>query len=783
MILLQVKEMKMVTKSVVRKLKRMKGRTFTIVLVISLAMALFLSGLYSGDMMDTSIETYFEDNKMPDLFVDLKSPVNESEVDLALGGLDDIAAYQSRLKIHGVYDHEGELIPTIFYGVNDPERQDINLIEIVEGRFFESPNEAIAVQGMEAKGVAVDKILSFKALENEFNLTISGTVTGPEFIFASAFGDYSIPAAGTVVVILMPLKDLQIIMSMENLVNEVTVLLSEGGNNDLVISSLPGTGTDSFTYQDDHPSRAFMRVGSNKMRNMMPVMSIIFLLVGFISIFMTMIRLVQSDSRYIGVLMSLGYSKKEITRAYMVLGLVIGVLGVILGIVFGLLFAQGILNVQTSFFGVSYDVVYPLSIMPFALSIFAILVTVLVSTYVPIWFITRATVRDALEYKPRMGVRKIRRSNTKRSIIATMGLRNTVRNPRRTVITILVIALTIGAAGSWLIMADSAYGYVRNQLDSEKWDVRADFMYPVQTDSINENLLGLEDNDTVWIAPYTYLKGEAAKGGESKGTVIMASDDLELIKDFDLQKGKLDFEGGVVISNKLAIDLDANIGDKIRLTVEKDVDLTIKGTINDMIIYSVYTSRENVDNLFPMNMSQGAFIKFESGVLEEEKVSDIRAAETVGYVVVQNDIVETYEELLVVAEGMLFFFFFLQLLITIAVAGSAVIISTMERDVEYATMDTLGISKGRIAKSIMIEMGFLGGLSAIVSIPFAYLFAEVLARVMEDVIFYFPIIFIVSSTFMILILGAMFVELSSFVPIRYARKIDTEKTIRERTAG
>jgi hypothetical protein len=54
---------------------------------------------------------------------------------------------------------------------------------------------------------------------------------------------------------------------------------------------------------------------------------------------------------------------------------------------------------------------------------------------------------------------------------------------------------------------------------------------------------------------------------------------------------------------------------------------------------------------------------------------------------------------------------------------------------------------------------------------------------MEDVIFYFPIVFIVSSTFMILILGAMFVELSSFVPIRYARSIDTEKTIRERTAG
>jgi ABC-type lipoprotein release transport system permease subunit len=775
--------MKTITKSVVRKLRRMKGRTATIILVISLAMALFLSGLYSGDMMDASIEAYFEDNKMPDLFLDLTAPVNVSDVDSVLSGSGEVDAYQSRLKLMGTYDHKGEKIPCLFYGVEDPKRTDINIIELVDGDFHQSPGEAVAVRGMEVKGVEVDKVLKFELMDNVFNLTISGIVNGPEFVFSTAFGDYSVPAAGTLVVIVMSLDELQNITGFGNVINEVTVLLSDG-DDESVISSLQNVGVRSVTYQNDHPSRAFMRIGSNKMKNMMPVMSIIFLLVGFISIFMTMIRLVQSDSRYIGVLMSLGYTKKEITRGYMVLGLVIGIFGVVLGIIFGLLFAQGILNVQNTFFGVSYDVVYPLSIMPFALSTFTILITVLVSTYVPIWFITRATVRDALEYKPRMGVRKTKGSNTRRSMITTMGLRNTIRNPRRTAITIIVIALTIGAAGSWLIMADSAYGYVREQLNSELWDVRADFVSTELTDSVNETFLGLDPGDTQWVAPFAYLKAEASKGGDSKGTVILASDDLTLIKDFDLQRGKLDFENGAVISNKLSLDLNADIGDTIRITFgSESKDLKVKGVINDMIIYSVYTSREMIDPLFPVDVSSGAFVKFQESDLIEEKVNDIRAQTTVGYVVVQNDLVETYDELLIMAESFLGFFFFMQLLITIAVAGSAVIISTMERDVEYATMDTLGISKGKIAKSIMIEMGFLGALSAIVGIPFAYLFAEILARVMEDVIFYFPIIFIVSSTFMILILGAMFVELSSFVPIRYARKIDTEKTIRERTAG
>jgi ABC-type lipoprotein release transport system permease subunit len=776
--------MKTITKSVIRKLKRMKGRTFTIVLVISLAMALFLGGLYSGDMMDASIETYFEDGRMPDLFMDLATPVNESDVASTLDGRGDVKAYQSRLKLMGIYDHEGEIIPALFYGVNDTERKDINILEVDKGSFPQTSGEAVAVRGMEIKGVKADEVLHFELMGKDLNLTISGIVTGPEFVFSTAFGDYTIPATGTLVIIVMPLNELQDITGMGPVVNEVTVLLNEVGDDEMVISSLQGVGVRSVTYQNEHPSREFMRIGANKMKNMMPVMSIIFLLVGFISIFMTMIRLVQSDSRYIGVLMSLGYTKKEITRAYMVLGFVIGTIGVVLGIIFGLIFAAGIIDFQIAFFGISYEVVYPLSIMPFALSIFTIMVTVLVSAWVPIWFITRATVRDALEYKPRMGVRRIKGSSTRRSVITTMGLRNTVRNPRRTVITIIVIAMTIGAAGSWLIMADSAYGYVREQLDSEKWDVRADFVSTMPSALVNETFLGLNPGDTEWIAPYAYLKAEASKGSESKGTVIMASDNLTLIKDFDLQKGKLDFDNGAVISNKLSIDLDADIGDTIGLTFGSDfVNLKVKGTINDMIIYSVYTSRERIAPLFPTNISAGAFIKFQDENLVDEKVNDIRAMNTVGYVVVQNDIVETYDELLVMAEGMLGFFFFLQLLITIAVAGSAVIISTMERDVEYATLDTLGISKWKTAKSIMIEMGFLGALSAIVSIPFAYLFAEVLARVMEDVIFYFPIVFIVSSTFMILILGMMFVELSSFVPIRYARSIDTEKTIRERTAG
>ena len=161
----------------------------------------------------------------------------------------------------------------------------------------------------------------------------------------------------------------------------------------------------------------------------------------------------------------------------------------------------------------------------------------------------------------------------------------------------------------------------------------------------------------------------------------------------------------------------------------------------------------------------------------------MRSVPQVTKVVVHEDMTDMLGETMEMALGMLYFFFFLMIMITLVVSGSAVIISAMERDVEYATLDTLGVSKWQTARSILVEMGILGILSAIASIPFAYLFAEIIARLMKDVVFYFPIVPAIQGTILMMLVGMMFVLLSSFVPINYARKLDTEKTIRERTAG
>ena len=73
--------MKPITKSVVRKLFKMKWRVFAISMVVSLAMAMFVMGLYSAVIFDHSMDTFIEETRFPDVFISLSEPVDYSVAD------------------------------------------------------------------------------------------------------------------------------------------------------------------------------------------------------------------------------------------------------------------------------------------------------------------------------------------------------------------------------------------------------------------------------------------------------------------------------------------------------------------------------------------------------------------------------------------------------------------------------------------------------------------------------------------------------------------------------
>ena len=54
----------------------MKWRVVAISMVVSLAMAMFVTGLYSAVIFDHSMDTFIEETNFPDVFVSLSESVS-----------------------------------------------------------------------------------------------------------------------------------------------------------------------------------------------------------------------------------------------------------------------------------------------------------------------------------------------------------------------------------------------------------------------------------------------------------------------------------------------------------------------------------------------------------------------------------------------------------------------------------------------------------------------------------------------------------------------------------
>ncbi len=764
---------------VLRKIGRMKRRTVGISFVVAMAVATFITGLYSADVFDYSSETMLENSKMPDIFVEFSGPVNQSDMEPILKD-QGLKTYDMRLKVMGLYTYQGETYPAFIIGMKDPARQDINVMSIDSGHLFEKSHEGVVIAGMEAYGADTGEVGTFLISGKEVKMNITGVVKNAEYALAGYMAETSVPIPGNVVALYMDLEDLQSIINVSG-VNDLVMIMEDGQDHDVLVGSLEALQVKSVTLQKDHFTVIFMQMGVDKMNYMMPMISVIFMLVGFISVMMTSYRLVLNDSRFIGVLMSLGYSRGKIVRAYMLMGLVLAGVGLLFGIIISFLFTYGITSVTMEMIG-SIEIAFPLSPMPFILGIIYTLATVLLSVAIPVALITRATVREALDYKPRSKITTLKFGPSFLSRTTLMGFRNISRNPARLGITVLVVGMTIGMAGSWLVMIDSAWGYIRGGVDSQTWDMRADFFEPVPVESVDE-LDPFFSNDTEYVIPYTGINGAVSYRTESTGATFMGCEEIERVRDFQVMEGKVDLNKAV-ITNTVADELDVDVGNMISLEVgPASKDLIVSAIVNDIVQQAVYTKQDNLEVFFPPENCTGAYIKMKDPELTEDRATQLRLNPAVTKVSVKEQIVQSFDDLLEQANGIFYGFFFISAIITFVVSGSAVIISTMERDIEFATLNTLGISKWQVAKSLLVEMAVLGLLAGVVGVPLAYLFAKLFAIVMAKILFTYPVIFIMGATIITLVSGIAFVLLSSIIPIRYSRKVDTEKTLRERTTG
>lgn len=759
--------MSLTTRMMLRRLGKKKMVLIVASIIIAWSAAMMVSGLLSAETLRNSASAYLDDSGMPDAFITLSEHRSAAEVGALLSS-SGVDAYEMRLKTEGQMLDGGGNRSVVLIGMDDPTRQDINRLQLVEGRLFSSPTEGVVIAG--AQDVASNVHLSVSG--NPLNVSITGTVRSPEYLLNELLLGSLVPGAGGATIILMPLGTLQQVAGSG--INDVTMVLSDGVSADQVMGRLGSLPVSSVTLRNDHPSSVFIEMGADKMAIMLPTISLVFALIGAASIMVTMYRLVLSDSRQIGMLMSLGIERRRIVLSYLVMGGAIMVIGGLGGLILGYVMTASISSLALSMMG-SIPVRMPSDPAPFLIGLAVTAIIVMAAVLLPVGLVLRRSIRDALSYVPKTRVWAWKREG--RSTFFSLGARGFLREPKRAVAVVAIVGLTVGAAGSWLVLLDSSVSYIDEQASANRWDVQLSFNAPM------DRTAAVTDFSTEVVSqaiPYVALSGQCSRAGESSGASVIASHDIDKIKAMDIRSGSPDFSGAV-ITNKLADALHAAPGDSILLTVGgKVVDLKVTAVVNEALSSTLYTSDDEVMGILGADKCQGLYVLTDSPDQAGDYAAWAGSDPAVGAVILKDDISASFRDQYGSAVSLFYAFLVLNLLIAFAVATSAVIITASEKEMDFATMATLGVPTRTIIGSITVEVGLLAIASALFAVPSSYLLAQVFAAMLEEAVFYIPVEISWGAVAVTLIMGTLFVWLSMIWPVRQNCRLDLERTLRER---
>ncbi|HEX6618155.1 MAG TPA: ABC transporter permease, partial [Solirubrobacteraceae bacterium] len=284
-------------------------------------------------------------------------------------------------------------------------------------------------------------------------VSYSGQVLAPEYFVVTAPGaDFGAEAAFAV--LFAPLRTVQAVSGADGRVNQLVVRLRPGADPAAVGAelsralrrALPRTGF-TLTTREQEPAHRLIYKDAEGDQEMLDIFAFLLLGAATFAAFNLISRTVEGQRREIGVGMALGVEPRALARRPLLLGTQIAVAGVALGIPVGFAADAWLAGVMEQFFPL------PVIRSPFQPDVYLRgaalgLALPLLAAAVPVWRALRITPVEAI----RVGARAARSNGLAWLVkdvrlpggsLANLPLRNVLRTPRRTLMTLLGIGAVV----------------------------------------------------------------------------------------------------------------------------------------------------------------------------------------------------------------------------------------------------------------------------------------------------------------------------------------------------
>ncbi|MHA2021259.1 MAG: ABC transporter permease, partial [Candidatus Thorarchaeota archaeon] len=511
---------------------------------------------------------------------------------------------------------------------------------------------------------------------------------------------------------------------------------------------------------------------------------IIFAVAAFV-VFTTVKRIVEFNSRQIGITKSLGYTTSEIQKAYLLILGVLALVATLIALPLGEPSGKAILQ--------SFATVYSLEIQTGAVSPVVVIaafiagpVTVIISAYFPVRKISRyepiRAIRGWMMEKGFVGETTLEKVG-KRIGVSGYGFKFVARgislNKTRAGLMIIGIALAAAVASMGTMMIGGFNNSIVVYMDqNEHWDLLLDFKEPMNSSEVDA--LMAQVNDVHSYEPYLKLGTTAVISDRSRLVSLLCLSTLGQLHDFNLEIGRtIQAEGEALVDVTVADSIGIGEGDVVNLTVGSSTELfTVVGLVSSPMNV-IYIALGEATNLLGTEMISGLFVK-----TVQEADSDAVAEEAFALDDVENAMtmeqassgVISEAQGVAVAIGMAA----IAMLLLLAVVWNIVSISVGERIPELAQLEAMGWSRNTLTRLLFLEISIVTIFGVVLSYPVGLAISSVFDTFMQSYIpFYVPSYDILSLLGIVVLtfVTAVFATLPS---ARRLRRIDVDRVIRDK---
>lgn len=727
-----------------RNLKEIKWRALLIALIIAGGISIHAGGFMSRDTILNTRDTYYKELNLADLEMEF-TPVSQDEMP-DTEKFKDLAIIVPRLVMPGTMETKtGELLQTLVVYLDPESMPDINSLKLIEGNYLsrtDSNGVVIERTLAEVHGYRVGDRITLNPYSFPQELTVRGIAISPEFVISTSDPTVLIPSKGSLGVIFAsrelieeffgyPLYNQILFKSKDSIPIQVFKNKMRDKFKELEIQR--------FVSKDEQFSYRFLNEDMKGFSIFIPSIVVVFVVIISLILMITMNRLVLSQSREIGVLMALGYTRSAIFFSYIVTGFLLSIAGCIAGIPGSLIIRDLFSNNYANIMGLpplfrTFSIHYI-----FSGSALFTLITI-IATSIPLYRVLKMLPQELLR-----GEREEKFIHLpewlsrftfwlgRNSVARLFGIRNIFRRPKLAIATIIIISSAIALSTSFLVSASSWENFARGSFAREKWDAIVAFKTHLEPPELRKIMAteGIKDYEQL-VGGYSAIELK----GNNYDYMLVGIDPKSQIRHFNIEEGgPLSDENGyeILINKAWAQIPEVKPGEIVKVTTSRGTyNFRVGGIIADMTLGTAYVPINVARAVLGLeNKTSAALAVFNNNdhagirkaLFNHEMVTRVELKRNMETLV--NSYMEQMKKLSYVALGVSIFIGVLFML-------SSITMNIQERSGEYATLQTLGYLNREIVETVFTEIIAEGVIAIFISIPLTIIFSKYLNIKMSE---------------------------------------------------